>query len=332
MKTSLRTVGFAVGFAALAVTGALAETSAFSIRLVSTFDYPGTGNQTRPQKINTAGDIVGVFVDANGISYGFTRLANGTFSAPITDPNDTSGFTEGRGINDSRTVCGDYLDSAGAFEGFILKRNHFMNFAPEPTFTIVLGINNGGDFCGSEIPSATGIQSGFTDIGGVLQDFTVTNATATLAYQINTGNTTCGYYIDSDGVTTHGYYRDPDGRIHARIDPQGSTGTIVFGNNDSNTIVGRYADAGGLTHGFLFLPASRRFILYDFPGATFTSLNGINNGNRICGRYTDASGIDHGIIARLVQSSDSPVVPLASDSERIRALPQQHPANTNPAY
>ena len=323
-----------MGFAALAVTGALAETSAFSIQLVSTFDYPGTGNQTRPQKINTKGDIAGVFLDSNGISFAFARFFNGTFTSPISDPNDAAGLTEGRGINDSRTMCGDYTDSAGAFEGFLLnlKTNHFTNFAPEPTFTIVLGINNAGDFCGSEIPSATGIQSGFTYIGGVLQDFTVNNATATLAYQINNGNTTCGYYIDGTDGLTHGYYRDPDGRIHAKIDPAGSTGTIVFGNNDVNYIVGRYADAGGLTHGFLFLPAKKKFILYDFPGSTFTSLNGINNGNMICGRYTDASGFDHGIIARLVQGHDSPVVPLASGSEQIRALPQQHPANTNPAY
>jgi len=334
MKTSLRLVSCAVGLAALALTGAFAQQSApdaFSIQLVSTFDYPGTGNQTRPQKINDNGDIVGVFVDINGISHGFTRLANGAFSQPINDPNSPTPFTEGRGINNSRLVCGDYTDSAGAFEGFFFQRNHFTNYDIEPTFTIVLGVNNAGDFSGSVIPSS-GIQEAFVSIGGTVTEFAVTNATATLAYQINTTNTSCGYYIDSDGVTTHAYYRDPNGRIHARIDPQGSTGTIGFGNNDKNFIVGRYADAAGLTHGFLFMPARRAFVIYDFPGSTFTSLNGINKNNLITGRYTDSSGIDHGIIAQLVQSSDSPVVPLASDSEWIRALPQQHPANTNPAY
>ena len=331
MKTSLRLVSCAVGLAALAITGASAETSAFSIQLVSTFDYPGTGNQTRPQKINSSGDIVGVFVDINGVSYGFTRRANGAFSAPITDPNDTSGLTEGRGINDTRLICGDYLDSSGAFEGFLLQGHTFTNYAPEPTFTIVLGVNNVGDFCGSEIPSSTGIQSGFTNIGGVLTDFAVQNASATLAYQINASNTTCGYYLDADGVTAHGYYRDPNGTIHAPIDPQGSTGTIVFGNNDKNLIVGRYADAGGVTHGFLF-KAPRTFLLYDFPGATFTSLNGINNGNMITGRYTDPStGIDHGIIAQVVRSADGVVLPLATNSVAAPRLPLR-PADTNPAY
>src|SRR4029077_10733053 len=163
MKTSLRLVGCAAGFVALALTGALAQQPAspaasYSIQLVSTFDYPGTGNQTRPQKINDKGDIVGVFVDANGVSYGFTRRADGTFSQPITDPNDTNNLTEGRGINNSGLICGDYLDSNGAFEGFFLKGNNFMNYDPETTFTIVLGLNNAGDFSGSVIPSS-GIQS-----------------------------------------------------------------------------------------------------------------------------------------------------------------------------
>src|ERR1041385_1311876 len=110
MKTSLRLISCALGFAALAVTGAQAAPDAFSIVFDSQFDYPGTSNQTRPQKINDTGDIAGVFVDINGISHGFTRLSNGHFSPPIDDPNSPTPFTEGRGINNARTVVGDYTD------------------------------------------------------------------------------------------------------------------------------------------------------------------------------------------------------------------------------
>src|SRR4029077_5027754 len=136
MKISLRLIGCAVGFAALALTGALAQSpespAAISIELVSTFDYPGTGNQTRPQKINSTGDVVGIYVDSLGVSRGFT-MSNGHFSPPIGDPNDAGNLTEGRGINDSRLVCGDYLDSAGAFEGFFFSHNTYTNYDPEPT-------------------------------------------------------------------------------------------------------------------------------------------------------------------------------------------------------
>src|SRR5258707_8573743 len=84
-----------------------------SIEVITTFDYPGTGNSTLPQKINERGDIVGIFLDSLGVSRGFVRFSDGSFSAPIVDPNDTVGFTEGRAINNPGTVCGHYATSHG---------------------------------------------------------------------------------------------------------------------------------------------------------------------------------------------------------------------------
>src|SRR5205823_6746391 len=67
MKKILPLISFTVGFTALALTEALAQSpeipEAPIIQLLGTFDYPGTGNQTRPQKINDVGDVVGIFVD-----------------------------------------------------------------------------------------------------------------------------------------------------------------------------------------------------------------------------------------------------------------------------
>src|SRR5262249_37576652 len=84
-----------------------------SIRVITTFDYPGTGNEaTQPQKINDRGDIVGVYYDSNGMGRGFVRFANGSFSAPIVDPNDTCNMTEGAGINNSRLICGEYQNGS----------------------------------------------------------------------------------------------------------------------------------------------------------------------------------------------------------------------------
>ena len=84
-----------------------------SIEVITTFDYPGAGNNTLPQKINERGDVVGEFIDSSGVTRGFVRFSDGSFSDPIVDPNDTVGFTEGRGINNSRTVAGDYVISDG---------------------------------------------------------------------------------------------------------------------------------------------------------------------------------------------------------------------------
>src|SRR5215831_2436948 len=84
-------------------TFALQAANSGSIEVITTFDYPGTGNNTLPQKINERGDVVGTFIDSNGVNRGFVRFSDGSFSAPIVDPNDAVGFTEGRGINNPRT-------------------------------------------------------------------------------------------------------------------------------------------------------------------------------------------------------------------------------------
>src|SRR5260370_39997005 len=129
--------------------GAFAQQAANSgsIEVITTFDYPGTGNLTLPQKINERGDIVGEFIDTAGVTRGFVRFSNGSFSDPLVDPNDTVGFTEGRGINNPRTVCGDYASSDGNNHGFFLSGGTFTEYdIPGALSTDVLGINNPADF------------------------------------------------------------------------------------------------------------------------------------------------------------------------------------------
>jgi hypothetical protein len=273
--------------------------SSGSIEVITTFDYPGAGNLTLPQKINERGDIVGEFIDSNGVTRGFVRFSDGSFSAPIVDPNDTVGFTEGRGINNSRTVCGDYVGSDGNSHGFFLSGGTFTEYdVPGAPSTAVLGINDGGDFAGAFDPDGSGILQGFVSVGGTLTSFSVPAAISTLAYEIsNSKRLVVGYYIDSAGIL-HGYFRDANGALHFPIDPTGSVTTILFGLNDRNWVVGRYADASGVTHGLFFVPPDR-FFTFDYPGSTFTSLNGINDRGIICGRYVDGSGIAHGFIARV---------------------------------
>src|SRR5213080_3454270 len=121
-----------------------------SIEVITTFDYPGTGNSTLPQKINERGDVVGEFIDSNGVTRAFVRFSDGSFSAPIVDPNDTVGFTEGRGINNSRRVCGDYVISDGNDHGFFLSGGTFTGFdVPGAVFTLVHSINDSADFAGA---------------------------------------------------------------------------------------------------------------------------------------------------------------------------------------
>src|SRR5438128_5817985 len=273
-----------------------------SIRVITTFDYPGTGNSTNPQKINDTNDIVGGYVDSSGVTRGFVRFANGNFSAPIIDPNDTCIFhyTLASGINNSRLICGDYhgggVPCFADSHGFFLMGHNFSNFdVPGSRTTALGGVNNVGDFAGSYYPGGT-VNYGFVSIGGTITSISVPGALDTAAYQLNSLNQLEGDYIDTSEVL-HGYWRDSNGALHFPIDPPGSTGTSLFGNNDSTWMVGSYVSAG-TTHGLFFVPPNR-FLTFDYPGSTFTSLNGINAQGFICGLYTDASGIDHGIIARV---------------------------------
>src|SRR4029077_16247124 len=243
---------------------------AVSIEVITTFDYPGTGNSTLPQKINERGDIVGEFIDSTAVTRGFVRFKNGSFSAPIVDPNDTVGFTEGRGINNSGTVAGDYVISDGTVHSFFLSGGIFTEYdVPGAVQTNLLSINDSGDFTGGSDPGS-GIFEAFVGRGGTLTSWSVPGALLTLAYEINNNKKlVVGYYIDAAGIL-HGYYRDANGALHFPIDPTGSTATVLFGLNDKNWVVGRYGDSAGVTHGLFFLPPNN-FFTFDYPGSTFTS-------------------------------------------------------------
>ena len=274
-----------------------------SIRVIATFDYPGTGNSTLPQKINDAGDIVGVYNDSSLVGRGFVRFANGNFSAPIVDPNDTCNYTEGSGINNSRLICGDYQNGSDClYHGYFLMGGNFSEFdVPHSIGTELHGVNNVGDFCGN-FTDATGFTQGFVSIGGTITPFSVPGATSTTAVGLNSSNQTVGVYLTASG--NHGFWRGSNGALHL-VDAPGSVATILFANNDSNWMVGRYRTADEVVHGLFFVPPNR-FFTFDYPGSTFTSLNGINRDGFISGRYRDASGIDHGIIARVVTPRPRP--------------------------
>src|SRR5947207_14777193 len=300
-----------------------------SIEVIMTFDYPGVGNLTLPQKISERGDVVGEFIDSNGVTRAFVRFSDGSFSDPIVDPNDTVGFTEGRGINNSRTVCGDYASSDGNNHGFFLSGGTFTEYAvPGAVSTTVLGINDVADFTGS-FSYGAGIIQGFVSVGGTITSFSVPGgALQTLAYEINNSTQmVVGYYIDSSGIV-HGYFRDANGALHFPIDPSGSVATVLFGLNNRNWVVGRYADSSGATHGLFVVPPNQ-FFTFDYPGSTFTSLNGINDQGLICGRYVDASGIAHGIIARV---TGTPPTNAAGPEMKAFASPSRvTPLNSSPS-
>lgn len=285
-------------FAMFPLLGASAESpeTRITIEVLTTFDYPGEGNSTQPSKINDYGDVVGSFIDSSGVTRGFVRYRDGSFSAPIVEPNDTANVTQARAINNDGKIGGAYIGSDGAFHGYFLSGDTFTEFdVPGAGNTLVFGINNGGDFVGNTDIDAT--DHGYLSMDGVLTLFSIPGALETDVSSINDAQNSAGFYFDS-AVVPHGFIRKRDGTLIFPIDPPGATQTLLFGNNDRGAKVGRYADSSGITHG-LFFTGQNNFVTYDFPGATLTSLNGINQAGIICGRYQGADGIGHGIVARV---------------------------------
>jgi hypothetical protein len=321
---------------AIPLTGMLARAESITIDVLETFDYPaGTGTLTEPQKINSHNKIAGIFIDPSGVRAGFTRDADGTFSEPIVEPNDTGNDTEGRGINDSGTVCGDFIGSDGLFHGFFLSDGVFTEYDVPGAAggTQVLGIADSGDFSGATVPSNSGIFQAFLNLGGNVIGVNIRDAANfSGAYGINGVGQFVGYYTDAAGIN-HGFFSGNSGKLRFPVDPQGSTGTILFGLNDRGWLVGRFSDSSGVTHGVLLVSGNKAFV-FDFPGSTFTSLNGINQRNFVCGRYVDAAGIEHGILVRARQTAtDEAGLPVLPPRSTVRpaapspVLPVKVPAS-----
>src|SRR5437016_10639572 len=113
----------------------------------------------------------------------------------------------------------------------------------------LLSINDSVCFICRFDPDGIVIFTAFLGPRAHLTSFRVPAALSTFAYEINNSNQlVVGYYIDGS-VILHGYFRDANGALHFPIDPSGSVGTVLFGLNDRNWVVGRYADSSGVTHG-----------------------------------------------------------------------------------
>lgn len=265
------------------------------IYVITTFDYPGVGNSITPFAINERGDIVGDNVDSAGVRRGFRRRVNGSFTS-IVAPGDTGNFTRARGINNSRTITGDFFTLAtNTYHGYFLNGTTYTQYDfGGPFSTAVYGINDAGDFVGV-FGSLVQPNRAFVKIGGTATTIIIPGAYDSYGYDINSSNRAVGSYRDL-ALVDHGFIRSSNGTLTNPVDFPGSASTSLNGINGQGRIVGSYTDALGRQHG-LFRKNANKYVSFDYPGAVSTSLNGINDFGFIVGRYTDAAGIRHGFLA-----------------------------------
>ena len=284
---------------------AAAEQPALSIQILTTFDYPGVGNSTTGVEINERGTVVGFFTDSSGKVSGFLRYRDGSFSAPIVEPDDgNTTFASGISNNQLETVTGYFVGAQdGLFLGYLLKSQH--NFTPfdlpGALSTLLQKNNDAGDFVGAFTTSTHDFQA-FVNIGGNTEPINIPPASTSFAEGMNQIGDVVGFYADSGGIV-RAFFRSASGALKFPINFPGAVLTSVLEDvNDQGEMVGRYTDGAGVIHG-AFFKRPGVFASFDFPGASATSLNGINNGGFVTGRYTDVGGVRHGFILRIAGAS-----------------------------
>jgi probable HAF family extracellular repeat protein len=114
----------------------------------TTIDDPH-GIATEANGINGGGQIVGLYLDSNGFSHGFSH-ANGAFTT-IDDPNQINTYVYG--INGTGQIVGAY-DNISGTHGFLYKNGVFTTIDDPNAIsanggTTAMGINDAGQIVGS---------------------------------------------------------------------------------------------------------------------------------------------------------------------------------------
>jgi probable HAF family extracellular repeat protein len=138
----------------LVVLGVLVGGPVQADYIYTTFDVPGSMNETSALGINASGQIVGGYRGSDNLIHGFL-LSGGSYTT-FDVPGSTS--TSGTGINNSGQIVGSYDANAGR-HGFLLSGGTFTNIdVPGAIGTEAWGINASGQIVGRyNVP----VHSGF---------------------------------------------------------------------------------------------------------------------------------------------------------------------------
>ena len=277
---------------ALLMMAATATVAAEPVAFTS-FDIPGAAGYFVPG-INDEGLVTGSWTAADGSEIGFIRTPDGHITTPIVDPNDNTGVTVLRAINDEGVIAGFY--GANVNNGFLLTDGKFrtMDF-PGAVSTLLRGINNLGDVSGGySVVDLNADEFGFIiarrgpPISLKLPD---PAATGIVPGGINDLRQLVGYYTDATS-TLVGFLRQPSGQFVTIVFP-GALSTQIFGINDCGILVGAWGD-GSTEHGFYGRPGNLHS--FDVPGAGGTGAQGIKNEGRLVGRYA-VDGVQHAFVS-----------------------------------
>jgi len=244
--------------------------------------------------------------------------------------------TFANGINSSGQIVGDYIDTHGAYHGYLLSGGVFtsINYPFAPGGTFADGINNAGQIVGS----GGNASLGYLLSGGVFTPINYPGSPATGAFGINMSSDIVGAYYDASHdehgfLLSGGTYSPPidcpgsfpytvsfdindsgdivgvcstgagghgfllHSSVFTPILPPGALGAEAIGINNSGEITGFYSTPGNPNRAYGFLFSGGQYTTINFPGADNTQIAGINDAGQFVGVYIDSSGVRHGFLA-----------------------------------
>jgi uncharacterized membrane protein len=278
----------------LILSGALLATSAMArAETYTPIDYPGAIT-TDASGINSSGEIVGTYTDANSVGHGF-RLDRGVYST-IDYPGALN--TTAISINSRGDIAGFFLDPANQWHGFELSDGSYFvqDYPGATTGTFTLGIGANGTLVGEFKTGQAYGQLGFAWImrHGQYTQLIPPGSASAFATSVNSRGDVVGRLIATSGDQT-AWKLDKHGAYHVFQIP-GATLTNARNINSKGEVVGAYR--AGVNHGFLLAPDDfSNFVTIDFPGAVATRALGINSCGDIVGSYGSiAGGTGHGFL------------------------------------
>ncbi|HXT37236.1 MAG TPA: hypothetical protein VN837_16805 [Chloroflexota bacterium] len=207
-------------------------------------NYPNSV-QTQVIGINNSSDTDGFYIDAKGVTHGFTDI-KGVF-ATVDVPGTT--FNQLLGINNNGAEVGYYQYGPSSAPIFVpYEREADGSFLLLPIANAQATTLNDHGLVGGFYNDSAGNAHGFLWQSGVMKTINYHHAVSTQILGVNNLGLAVGTYTDSKKVS-HGFTYDTVTKTFTRIDAPGSSATVVNGVNRLGWLVGFYTAAGGSTNG-----------------------------------------------------------------------------------